>query len=283
MLRSTQEPASLSQTTVTSGPGHYLNLSRPSQLPLASWIGDPSEAENHPLYKHWLDSGKPHNVICSECRGPNNLIFCQTCCRSYHGSCLPASDSAIETSQFRCPACLAGRWDHAAQMLNQLTSPATSRSATPFVRAPNSGIISPAAEMASSVHTTPTARSGIQTPFRIMDNAATPDAFDPSILSRARDFLRAHGGFPESQEFSMDLLLKLGAMMTELDFHRDQVQELASENAHLRQDNANIRAYLDSNLRTGRPFGPGGDFSDISRPSSDTTGKSWDRIVMDLI
>ncbi|KAL6238416.1 hypothetical protein BDW75DRAFT_237514 [Aspergillus navahoensis] len=137
--------------------------------------------------------------------------------------------------------------------------------------------------MANSVHSTPVERHGMHTSFRGMDHVAAPDLFDPSILSRARDFLRTHGGFPDHQEFSMDLLLKLGAMMTELDLHRDQIQELASENARLRQDNANIRAYLDSDLRTGKPFGPGGDFSEISRPSSDTTGKSWDRIVMDII
>ncbi|KAL4972376.1 hypothetical protein BDW66DRAFT_154791 [Aspergillus desertorum] len=168
-------------------------------------------------------------------------------------------------------------------MIDQLTSPIASSSTTPFLRPATSGIIGPAPEMAKSVHSTPTTGRWMQTPFRVTDHVATPDAFDPSILSRARDFLRTHGGFPESQEFSMDLLLKLGAMMTELDFHREQVQELASENAHLRQDNANIRAYMDSNLRTGKPFGPGGDISEISRPSSDTTGKSWDRIVMDLI
>ncbi|KAL4984174.1 hypothetical protein BDW68DRAFT_190704 [Aspergillus falconensis] len=246
MLRSTPEPAFLARTAATGSSENYNCSSRPSRPPLASSV----------------DSGKPHNVICSKCRGPNNLIFCETCCRSYHGSCLPAS------------ACVAGRWGHVPPMLDQLTSPTASRSATPFVRPATSGIISPAAE---------TARGGMQTPFRVTDHIAAPDAFDPSILSRARDFLRTHGAFPESQEFSMDLLLKLGAMMTELDFHRSQVQELASENAHLRQDNANIRAYLDSNLRTGKPFGPGGDFSEISRPSADTTGKSWDRIVMDLI
>ncbi|RDW65727.1 PHD finger protein [Aspergillus mulundensis] len=111
---------------------------------------------------------------------------------------------------------------------------------------------------------------------------AAPDAFDPNTLYRARDFLRANGAFPESQ-YSMDLLLKLGGMMSELDFHRSRTQELLSENAHLRQDNANLRAYLDSNLATGKPAAPGGDTSQIPRPSSDTAGKSWDRIVMDLI
>ncbi|KAL4998482.1 glycosyl hydrolase family 92-domain-containing protein [Aspergillus recurvatus] len=133
-------------------------------------------------------------------------------------------------------------------MLDQLASPAASHSATPYVRPATSGIISPAAEMANYVHSAPTARRGMQTPFRVTDHVGAPDAFDPSILSRARDFLRTHGAFPEPQEFSMDLLLKLGAMMTELDFHRDHVQELAAENAHLRQDNANIRARDDKIL-----------------------------------
>ncbi|KAL4923149.1 PHD finger protein [Aspergillus undulatus] len=110
------------------------------------------------------------------------------------------------------------------------------------------------------------------------------EAFDPSILTMAREFLRSQGGFPESQDFSPDFLLKLGSMMTELELQRERVQELVAENGQLRQDNANIRTYLDSNLATGRPAVPqGSDLSFIRRPSPDTTGKTWDRIVMDLI
>jgi hypothetical protein len=126
--------------------------------------------------------------------------------------------------------------------------------------------------------------SRVVTPAANTPMFSAPDALDPSMLTRAREFLPIHGSFPENQEFSLELLLKLGSMMTELDFHRQQVQELASENSHLRQDNANIRAYLDSNLATGKPAANAmPDRSNIPRPSADTSGKSWDRIVMDLI
>ncbi|KAL4908525.1 hypothetical protein BDW74DRAFT_147575 [Aspergillus multicolor] len=181
---------------------------------------------------------------------------------------------------FQCPACMAGRWDYAPSKPGSLTSPEASRIASPSTV---SGIVTPAGKTANTGHLTPIAQLLTHGPPFTPDHGVPVDAFDPSILSRARDFLRANGDFPESQEYSVELLIKLGGMMSELDFHRRRTQELLSENAHLRQDNANIRAYLDSNLVTGKPSAPVSDLSHIPRPSSDTTGKSWDRIVMDLI
>ncbi|KAL2858553.1 hypothetical protein BJY01DRAFT_241881 [Aspergillus pseudoustus] len=236
-----------------------------------------SATEQTQIYKRWVASGKPHNIICSTCQKPDNLLHCGTCSRSYHALCLSRSDLSTEASQFSCPPCKSSFTNNSATSSNP-SHASTPTANHPFrITSPSNVLQSPAQRsLQSSRVVTPAA--GDAALF------SAPDALDPGMLPRAREFLQAYGGFPEHQEFSLELLLKLGSMMTELDFHRQQVQELASENSHLRQDNANIRAYLDSDLATGRPAGtPVADLSTISRPSADTAGKSWDRIVMDLI
>ncbi|KAL4798357.1 hypothetical protein BDV19DRAFT_21117 [Aspergillus venezuelensis] len=241
----------------------------------------------HPIYTHWIESGRPHNAICSECRKPNDIMPCATCCRSYHRACLSPVSLSAQSAPFQCPACCSRQW---TRSLEGTDDPSTNVSAprshpgTPMTHGATKGLRSPAAPIAApgSTQATPREMQGASA----ADSFVAPfDAFDPSILTRAREFLRTQGGFPETQDFSPDFLLKLGSMMTELELHRDHAQELVSENAQLRQDNANIRTYLDSNLATGRPVvnSPGGDLSFIRRPSPDTSGKTWDRIVMDLI
>lgn len=189
--------------------------------------------------------------------------------------------------RFYCPACSSGQWSRSTSTVGTpaTVSPEASRSSTPVLRSTTRGTMSPPQPIGSLTQSTRTTPHKVQAPSSAGGRAMpVPNVFDPRILTRAEEFLRSHGGFTESQEFSADLLLKLGSMMAELDLHRERVSELASENAHLRQDNANVRAYLDSNLTTGMPIAPpGGDISAIQRPSTDTTGKSWDRIVMDLI
>lgn len=189
--------------------------------------------------------------------------------------------------RFYCPACSSGQWSRSSSAVGTpaTVSPEASRSGTPVVHSTTRDIMSPAQPMGRSTQSTQATPHRMHAPSSVDGRAEpVPNVFDPRILTRAQEFLRTHGGFPESQEFSADFLLKLGSMMAELDLNRERVQELASENTHLRQDNANIRAYLDSNLLTGmRIAPPGGDISSIQRPSTDTTGKSWDRIVMDLI
>ncbi|KAL2817558.1 hypothetical protein BJX63DRAFT_102123 [Aspergillus granulosus] len=237
-----------------------------------------SAIEKTQIYKKWIASGKPHNIICSACQKPDNLLQCGTCSRSYHALCLSRSDLASESSQFSCPPCKTSFTSDSAQTSDP------SRASTPIANHPfritsPSGVLqSPAQRSLQNSHVVTPAPGGASM-------ISGPDALDPRMLTRAREFLQVYGGFPESQEFSLELLLKLGSMMTELDFHRRQVRGLASENSNLRQDNANIRAYLDSNLATGRPPAgtPVADLSIIPRPSADTAGKSWDRIVMDLI
>ncbi|KAL4783322.1 hypothetical protein BJX76DRAFT_258763 [Aspergillus varians] len=250
-------------------------------------VGDPSTLsplQKQLLYKQWIGSGRPHHIVCSECREPNNLVLCESCCRSYHASCLSPSDFPTPSVQFHCPACSSGQWDCSSSTVRPSTSPEVSRSGTPAIH-PTMDILSPREPMANPIPSARTSPQTMQAPSPATDHTVLPtNTFDPSILSRAREFLVTDGGFPKGQEFSVNFLLKLGAMMTDLDLHRGRAEELVLENEHLRQDNANIRAYLDSNLATGKPVArPGGDSSAITIPSPDTAGKSWDRIVMDLI
>ncbi|KAL4808122.1 hypothetical protein BDV18DRAFT_96189 [Aspergillus unguis] len=233
------------------------------------------------IYNQWIESGKPHNIVCSKCHGPKNLVHCTTCARSYHTSCLPSTGSWMQ-SAFYCPACRAGRWN-GSQVSGSLASPQHRQLGTPVVRSPEQSIPASlprdrgrASGQPEPHSTTPSGTSHYY--------VSAPDPFDPGLVTRAQDFLRTHGGFPESEDFSPHLLLSLGSIMSELQSHREQVKELMSENAHLRQDNANIRAYLDSSLELGRPWTrPVNNIESIPRPSNDTAGKSWDRIVMDLI
>ncbi|KAL4957633.1 hypothetical protein BDW69DRAFT_13846 [Aspergillus filifer] len=212
---------------------------------------------------------------------------CATCCRSYHRACLSPVSLSAQSAPFQCPACCSGQWTRllaSSDDLSTFVNASRAHRGTAMTYGATKGVQSPAAPMAApaSTQATPHEMQGASA----ADSLVAPfDAFDPSILTRAREFLRTQGGFPESQDFSPDFLLKLGFMMTELELHRERAQELVSENAQLRQDNANIRTYLDSNLATGRPVvnSPAGDLSFIRRPSPDTTGKTWDRIVMDLI
>ncbi|GAB1197650.1 hypothetical protein APSETT444_006951 [Aspergillus pseudonomiae] len=117
-------------------------------------------------------------------------------------------------------------------------------------------------------------------------NVATPETH---VLSRARNLLVDYGQLYADKDIRPELLLKLASMMTELEAQQSlqqEVQELKMENAALRNENANFRAYFTSRLPTNEPII---NSSSTSTPPifpklpSDTSGKSWDRIVMDLI
>ncbi|PIG85500.1 PHD finger domain protein [Aspergillus arachidicola] len=117
-------------------------------------------------------------------------------------------------------------------------------------------------------------------------NFATPET---DVLSRARNLLVDYGQLDADKDIRPELLLKLASMMTELEAQQSlqqEVQELKAENVALRNENANFRGYFTSRLPTNEPMINSS--SNIippifPRPSSDTSGKTWDRIVMDLI
>ena len=74
-------------------------------------------------------AGKPHNFVCSECRLPENLIGCGTCCRAYHPQCLSAAKTA--SNLFHCPSCKENAWDRVSPSLQVSSAPTNSRGATP--------------------------------------------------------------------------------------------------------------------------------------------------------
>ncbi|KAL5355042.1 hypothetical protein BJX96DRAFT_1099 [Aspergillus floccosus] len=233
-----------------------------------------------------VESGKPHNLVCSQCRNPDNLMPCETCCRSYHSACLPAAADAVMSGRFYCPSCKQYQWDQAPpQFSNATPSPNASRSSTPSARG-SVQVMSPGTR---DRMTTPLAPStwgiksstaqpppGIKSHQYHPNEASTPPQYD--LVARARNFLLEYGHFPPNQEFRLDLLLKVGTMMAEVESHRSihqELQELRAENANLRS-NASLRG-VSSNLPSSYlpPILPS--------PAGTESEKSWDRIVTDLI
>ncbi|KAL3480778.1 hypothetical protein BJX99DRAFT_204552 [Aspergillus californicus] len=237
------------------------------------------------IYQKWLALGKPHMFICFQCREPGNMIPCSTCCRSYHKSCLSlGTQFPASKADFHCPACRVRDWHRTPPTSERLISTNAPDSSTPIVCGGQNGVGTVDSMVPLSSRRLDFSQPGSHGPRSTSMVSSPPVSLDPSVYAQARELLLRYGHFPESQQFSMDLLMKLGSMMNELDARKQQVQDAMAENAHLRQDNSNIRAYLDLNLATGRPTASSnGDLSSISRPSADTEGKSWDRIVIDLI
>ncbi|KKK15203.1 hypothetical protein P175DRAFT_0443530 [Aspergillus ochraceoroseus IBT 24754] len=254
---------------------------------------DLSDTEKNQIYNEWIASGKPHNLVCSVCRTPDDLMPCEACCRSYHTSCLPPPDTAVMAQQFYCPACKAKRWDLSPPKFGSTASSNVSRASTPSVLVParvssRSSSITPS----TSVMIQSTTPQGMASPTigspvmeRKHRTCPGPDMTSLDLIPRARQFMGEFDDHIDSKEPPMGLLLKLGSMLADLESQRQQIQSLRAENEHLRRDNANIKAYFDSNLSSGKPIvNSSTDISStVQRPFPDTGGRSWDRIVMDLI
>ncbi|EED21156.1 PHD finger protein [Talaromyces stipitatus ATCC 10500] len=57
------------------------------------------------IEKEWIRAGRPHNIICSQCLKPGNLLWCSTCSRSYHFVCLVSPPSVDVAASWLCPSC----------------------------------------------------------------------------------------------------------------------------------------------------------------------------------
>ncbi|KAB8256296.1 hypothetical protein BDV32DRAFT_97122 [Aspergillus pseudonomiae] len=250
-----------------------------------------------------LGAGKPHNLVCSGCRNPGNLILCETCCRSYHAPCLPSHDVSILTEPFHCPSCKHMRWDQSPPQFDRSTSSSNgSRSSTPSANG-YSRATSPREHATLEGRRTLPVLGSLAGPTQDLSKRSSPDVDrqqsskshgnvatpETHVLSRARNLLVDYGQLYADKDIRPELLLKLASMMTELEAQQslqEEVQELKTENAALRNENANFRAYFTSRLPTNEPII---NSSSTSTPPifpklpSDTSGKSWDRIVMDLI
>ncbi|KAE8132726.1 hypothetical protein BDV38DRAFT_287443 [Aspergillus pseudotamarii] len=250
-----------------------------------------------------LGAGKPHNLVCSGCRNPGNLILCETCCRSYHTHCLPSQDASILTGPFYCPSCRHKRWDQSPPQFDRsAASSNASRSSTPGANC-YSRVTSPR-EYAPIDGRRPLASLGpLAGPTQVQSIRSSADVdrqqssehhrnfatLETDILSRAKNLLVDYGQLDADKDIRPELLLKLASMMSELEVQQSlqqEVQELKAENVALRNENANFRAYFTSRLPTNEPLINSSSINPLPilpRPPSDTDGKSWDRIVMDLI
>lgn len=84
-----------------------------------------------------------------------------------------------------------------------------------------------------------------------------------------------------------EFMHQLGLMMKEVESHRSLLGKMAilrEEFDRIQTENVQIRTYLDSRLPSMEPrLASPPAFSLIPRPSADTTGKSWDSIILNLI
>lgn len=105
---------------------------------------------------------------------------------------------------------------------------------------------------------------------------------------RARDFLVEYGGFPADQDFRPELLLKLESMMTDLESQpalQKEAHELREENAALRSQVTHLRSSGGAQTPLREPIVTPTVSSIppiLPRPTPDTSGKSWDRIVTEF-
>ncbi|KAG2024423.1 hypothetical protein GB937_004080 [Aspergillus fischeri] len=250
-----------------------------------------TDNEKSRIYTDWIKAGKPHNLVCSECRSPDDLMLCETCCRSYHARCLSDPARAASTGNFYCPSCRDKRWDLTPPPINSLAaSPDVSRSSTPVLhlaimhsRTGPADILTTQTSLQSPpVHSSPvdSQQQGAQ---NVPSTASNSD-----IMSRARHFLIQRGKFPTSQEFHPELLSNLGTMMLELESQQlllQEIQDLREENASLRREALKTKHHYPSRMPINESVlnSPFYLAPRIQTPSPDTAGKSWDRIVMDLI
>ncbi|KAF9891877.1 hypothetical protein FE257_002839 [Aspergillus nanangensis] len=249
-----------------------------------------SEAEKSRIYDEWIGAGKPHNLVCSLCRHPDNLMPCESCCRAYHAACLSlGEDSNPLNGQFYCPSCKRNQWDQSPPQFGGVTPSSTGSSTSPAA-----GMGSPA--NAGSPYIRPHSQPGsagwpAQIPIARQPpqpQSSNVDVWSSQydVLSRARDFLFEYGHFPPTQEFRLEFLLKLGSMIAQVESHQtiqQVIHDLQEENASLRSSNGNLRAMLGPNVSAQLPMAHPGPSLPLPNHSGDPSEKSWDRIVTDLI
>jgi hypothetical protein len=245
-------------------------------------------------------AGKPHHFICSKCRNPGSLIYCATCSRSYHVSCLSAPPSAEAVATWACPACQE-RTEALALAASHPSRPASVDHSGP---SPNAGLIGPTAsgghssplDTSSSTKGSIGTKSPLQT-YRQQNppaSASTESGSGDDNFTRERNFLTEHGGFATHEVFSLGLLVQLRNLMSGAEYQaqmRREMDNLRRENAYLKRENHQLQTELGPQrphpgstygLR-GSPSTSRGYMSDsIDAPKPlDVSEKSWDRIISD--
>ncbi|KAJ5231899.1 Zinc finger PHD-finger [Penicillium citrinum] len=229
-----------------------------------------------------IDAGKPHHFVCSKCYQPENLLGCGTCCRSYHVQCLPLGQGQEQPCSFHCPSCKSRAWDQAPPRLP--ASVVKSQDVTPVASTPASTDNSPL----MARHNLPVGSSAtLASPQEDDYERAHPSEDLPSI-SELYPYVQAYLAQADAPGHQSEFQHQIAGMLHEAESYRILLRKVAAlreEFTRVQTENIQLKAYLNSRVPTREPVisSPSTLPSYIPRPSSDTDGKSWDSIVLDLI
>jgi hypothetical protein len=122
------------------------------------------------------------------------------------------------------------------------------------------------------------------------DKFETDDLHDLPPIFEMYSQVLAHLYQPDANRISSvhqpEFLNQLNLMVREVESHRSLLEKMVTlreEFSRVQTENLHLRAYLNSRLPTAGSFARSSNFSEFSRPSADTIGKTWDSIAMDLI
>ncbi|KAJ5169953.1 Zinc finger PHD-finger [Penicillium coprophilum] len=240
------------------------------------------------VYHEWIDAGKPHNIVCWECRLPDSLIGCQTCCRSYHTACL--LDVVRSANNFHCPSCRARAWDHTPPQF-PVPSPAPSTGGTTpkGYPDPSSGNLPIHGDRSTASRRQSSLVPRMMPPpnfnrIHEVDTRGPPAELSPvaETYPQLLEYLALPDRETDHHAHSAQFKHQLGMAMKEIESNRASMREKASiqENySNLQRENANSRA---SSQDSAAPSPSTVSHTVISRPASEQRGKAWDSIVLDL-
>ncbi|KAJ5679916.1 Zinc finger PHD-finger [Penicillium macrosclerotiorum] len=265
-----------------------------------------SGSEQSRIYHDWVEGGKPHHFVCSECRLPEKLIGCTTCCRSYHASCLSLPGNQM-AGYFYCSACKEQAWDRVPPsppppLLSQPLTPDTR--GAPRENTPDSSesLFSKTNHRAGDGHP-PTSQSPPMVSRRPMSGIPSmqTDAYEhgpllqqPAPISDLYPHLLAYlsdSRPPRSSSAASavqpEFFYQLDLMMREVQAYRallDKTATLREEFARVQTENIQLRTYLNARLPLQEPtFSGASTCVSTPRPLPETSGRSWDSIVLDIM
>lgn len=220
--------------------------------------------------------------MCSKCYLPERLLGCGTCCRSYHVQCLPYGQAQEQSFMFHCPFCKTRGWDQAPPRLPAST--AGSQDVTPNASAPASTNNSPL----MTRHNIPDGPSSTFTSPHEDDYERAHPSEDLPGISELYPQVQAYLAQTDAPGHHSDFQRQIAGMLQEAESYRILLRKTAAlreEFTRVQTENVQLKTYLNSRLPTREPLvsSPSTFPSNIPRPSSDTNGKSWDSIVLDLI
>ncbi|KAJ5848704.1 Zinc finger PHD-finger [Penicillium solitum] len=245
------------------------------------------------VYHEWIDAGKPHNIVCWECRLPDSLIGCQTCCRSYHTACL--LDVVRSANNFHCPSCRARAWDRAPPQF-PVPSPAPSTGGTtPSSHPDSSGNIPVRGDRAPTASRRKSSAPRMMPPTLNRVDELNSRGTPAEVFSVAETYpqLLEYLALPdnETKHHAQPSQFKhqLGMAIKEIESNRASIRDkvnIREDYSRLQRENAQIKACLDSKRSprdTAIPSPSAVAHDVISRPASEQRGKAWDSLALDTL